>query len=51
MLVRTAGYHVNVLGLNKYIGLASEPKLNHPIYNKAAYKPVVVDCVDAYAQP
>ena len=40
MLIRTAVYHVNVLGLNKYIGLACEPKLNPPIH-KAAYKPVI----------
>ena len=25
MLIRTAAYHINVLGLNKYIGLGCEP--------------------------
>ena len=40
MLIKTAVYHVNVLGLNKYIGLACEPKLNPPIHI-AAYKGVI----------
>ena len=40
LLIRTAAYHVNVLGLNKYNGLACEPKLNPPIH-KAAYKNVI----------
>ena len=40
LLIRTAAYHVNVVGLNKCVGLACQPKLNHPIH-KAAY---VQDC-------
>ena len=40
MLIRAAVYHVNILGLSKYIGLACEPKLNPPIH-KAAYMPVI----------
>ena len=40
MFMRTAVYHVNVLRLNKYIGLACETKLN-PLIHKAAYKPVI----------
>ena len=40
MLIRTAVYHDNVNGLNKYIGLACKAKLTSPIH-KAAYKPVI----------
>ena len=40
MLIRTVVYHVNILGLNKYIGLACDLTLNPPIH-KAAYKPVI----------
>ena len=47
MLIRTAVYHVNVLGLNKYIGLACEFKLNPPIH-KAAYKPVMSVALVSY---